>query len=243
MVQAPRQSIQKPFTSTRRQGVKTNHKVSEKKAPHKSENFEEKGKTRCLWLKPGHTLYRYYHDYEWGRPLHDDKEHFELLSLECVQAGLSWETVLNKREAYRLAFKGFDPKVVARFSKTKVQNLLKNKGLVRNRLKMESIIHNAKMFLKVQKEYGCFDKYIWKFVKNKPLTHAFKSLKDYPAHTPLSDTISKDLKARGFKFVGSTIVYAYMQSAGLVQDHSRSCYLGGRSLRRLKKKPLWNRSI
>ncbi len=205
------------------------------KPPQNPKNFKGKEKTRCLWLKPDHALYRYYHDFEWGRPLHNDQEHFELLSLECVQAGLSWETVLNKREAYRVAFKGFDPGVVARFSKAKVQSLLKNTGLVRNQLKMESIIHNAKMFLKVQKEYGCFDKYIWKFVKNKPLIHAFKFLKDYPAHTPLSDMISKDLKQRGFKFVGSTIIYAYMQSAGLVQDHSRSCYLGGRSLRRLKK--------
>lgn len=185
-----------------------------------------------MWLKPGHALYRQYHDLEWGRPLHNDKEHFELLSLECAQAGLSWETVLNKREAYRLAFKGFDPQVVARFSKSKVHSLLKNKGIIRNRLKIQSTIHNARVFLKVQKKHGSFDKYIWGFVKNKPIINAFKTLKDYPATTPLSDLISKNLKAEGFKFVGSTIVYAYMQSAGLVQDHSHGCHLGGKKLKR-----------
>ena len=189
-------------------------------------------KKRCLWLKPGHALYQSYHDREWGRPLHNDKEHFELLSLECAQAGLSWETVLNKREAYRQAFKGFDPAVVARFSKTKVQSLLKNKGIIRNRLKIESTIHNARVFLTVQKKYGSFDKYIWGFVKNRPIINAFKTLKEYPATTPLSDLISRNLKAEGFKFVGSTIIYAYMQSAGLVQDHSQSCYLGGKKLKR-----------
>ena len=193
-------------------------------------------KKRCPWLKLTNKRYVEYHDREWGRPLHDDKAHFELLNLECAQAGLSWETILNKRENYYRAFQGFDPEKVSRFSKLKVNHLLKNEGIIRNRLKIESIIHNAKVFLKVQEEFGSFDSYIWKFVNNKPLINAFKSLADYPATTKKSNLISKDLKKRGFKFTGSTIVYAYMQSAGLVQDHSYDCYLGGKKLKSLLKK-------
>ena len=193
-------------------------------------------KKRCPWLKLTNEKYVEYHDQEWGRPLHNDQAHFELLSLECAQAGLSWETILNRRENYRKAFQGFNPEKVSRFSKLKVNQLLKNEGIIRNRLKIESTIHNAKVFLTVQKECGSFDKYIWKFVNNKPCINAFKSLKDYPAVTKTSDLISKDLKKKGFKFVGSTIVYAYMQSAGLVQDHSFDCYLGGKKLKTLTKK-------
>ena len=191
-------------------------------------------KKRCPWLKLTNQKYVDYHDREWGRPLHEDIFHFELLSLECVQAGLSWEIVLNKRENFRKAFQGFNPEKVFRFSQSKVNHLLKNEGIIRNRLKIESIIHNAAAFLKVQKEFGSFDRYIWKFMNNKPVINAFKSLSDYPAATKKSDLISKDLKKKGFKFVGSTIVYAYMQSAGLVQDHSYECYLGGKKLKAQK---------
>ena len=190
------------------------------------------GKRRCAWLKVENEVYRIYHDSEWGRPLHDDSSHFEMLVLEGAQAGLSWETILNKRENYRKAFEGFNPEIVSKFSKSKISELMKNPGIVRNKLKIESAITNAKAFLKIQKEFGSFDKYIWEFVNNRPIINAFKSISDYPGRTELSDIISKDLKKRGFKFVGSTIIYAYMQSVGLVQDHSKDCYLGGKIIRR-----------
>ena len=189
-------------------------------------------KKRCPWLKSNNELYRIYHDFEWGRPLHDDNLLFEMIVLEGAQAGLSWETILNKRENYRKAFKDFDPKVVSKFSKSKISALLKDSGIIRNRLKIKSAITNAKVFLEIQKEFGSFDKYIWKFVNYKPIINVFKSLSDYPARTELSDLISKDMKSKGFKFIGSTIMYAYMQSVGLVQDHSQDCYLGGKRIRR-----------
>ena len=192
-------------------------------------------KNRCPWVNESNTLTMSYHDREWGRPLHDDDAHFELLSLECFQAGLSWNTILNKRANFRSAFEGFIPKKVAGFSTKKVTQLLQNAGIIRNKLKIQSVISNAKVFLKVQKEFGSFDRYLWKFVNNKPIINTFQKLSDYPAKTPLSDKISKDLKQRGFRFVGSTIMYAYMQSAGLVQDHSLHCYLGGKKLKRLLK--------
>ena len=178
---------------------------------------------RCDWVPLKNELYVKYHDEEWGKPLHDDIELFGLIILEGAQAGLSWETILKRRENYRKAFKGFDPKKVAKFSEKDVQRLLKDEGIIRNKLKIKSAINNAKCFLEIQKEFGSFDKYIWGFVNNKPIKNHLKKLKDYPAETELSKKISKDLKKRGFNFVGPTITYAYMQSIGMVNDHMFGC--------------------
>jgi DNA-3-methyladenine glycosylase I len=165
-----------------------------------------------------------YHDQEWGVPVHDDRTIFEFLTLEAAQAGLSWYTVLRKREAYRAAFAGFDPVKVARFGKRQVASLLKNPGIIRNQAKILAAIHNARGFLDVQERFGSFDAYIWRFVDGRPVVHRLKSLKDYPATSVESDALSKDLKQRGFKFVGSTVCYAHMQATGLVNDHSLSCF-------------------
>jgi DNA-3-methyladenine glycosylase I len=177
---------------------------------------------RCPWAKPG--LYTEYHDREWGVPVHDDRLLFEFLVLEGAQAGLSWETILNKREHYRKVFAGFDPAKVARFDEKKIARLLEAPGIVRNRLKVESAIRNARVFLKVQKEFGSFDRYIWSFVDGATIQNAWNSLKDIPAKTPESDALSKDLKKRGFNFVGSTICYAFMQAVGMVNDHLTGCF-------------------
>lgn len=177
---------------------------------------------RCDWAK--NELAIRYHDEEWGVPIHDDRKLFELLILEGAQAGLSWDTVLAKRENYRKAFDGFDPQVVARYDDEKHAELLQNAGIIRNRLKIASATKNAKSFLAIQKEFGSFDAYLWRFVNGKPIINRRESIADIPATTELSDAISKDLKKRGFTFVGSTIVYAYMQSAGLVNDHITSCF-------------------
>ncbi len=168
-----------------------------------------------------------YHDEEWGRPVHDDRRLFEFLILEGAQAGLSWETILKKREAYRKAFDRFDPKVVAKYGKGKVRELLRNAGIVRNRLKIEGAIRNANAFLAVRDEFGSFDAYIWKFVGGQPLVNAWRSLRQLPATTPESDAMSKDLKRRGFTFVGSTICYAFMQAVGMVNDHVVHCFRYG----------------
>jgi len=165
-----------------------------------------------------------YHDKEWGVPLHHDRKLFEFLVLEGFQAGLSWRTILHKRENFREAFDNFDFNKVAKYNKRKINSLLKNAGIIRNKLKIEGAITNAKAFLQVRKEFGTFDKYIWNFVNGKPIQNKFKSLKELPAKTRLSDQISKDLKKRGFKFVGSTIVYAHMQATGMVNDHIVDCY-------------------
>jgi len=191
-------------------------------------------KKRCPWLKLDNPIYVEYHDREWGRAVHDDRVHFEFLILEGAQAGLSWETVLNKREGYRKHFDKFDPKKVAKFTKARINKILKDPGVIRNRLKVESAVKNAQLFLEVQNEFGSFDKYIWSFVGNKPIINSFRHLKDYPATTKESDALSKDLKKRGFKFVGSTIIYAHMQACGLTQDHSKGCYLHGKKLKPLK---------
>ena len=191
-------------------------------------------KQRCPWLNLNNPEYVKYHDLEWGRPVHDDHLHFEMLTLEGAQAGLSWETILKKRERYRKVFLEFDPKKVFRFSKQKIEKLLLDPGIIRNRLKIESTVTNASSFLKIQEEFGSFDAYIWQFVDGKPVFNSFEKLEDYPSKTELSDHISKDLKRRGFRFVGSTIVYAYLQAAGLVQDHAVGCYLYGKKIRRLK---------
>lgn len=177
---------------------------------------------RCEWAK--HELEVAYHDSEWGMPLHDDQRLFEFLILEGAQAGLSWLTVLKKRDEYRKAFDQFDPQKVARFTPKKIEKLLTNEGIIRNKLKVNSAVQNAKAFLQIQKEFGSFDEYIWNFVDGKPITNQWKTLQDIPAKTPLSDTISKDLKKRGFNFVGSTIIYAFMQATGMVNDHTTTCF-------------------
>jgi DNA-3-methyladenine glycosylase I len=183
-----------------------------------------KNKRRCPWVNLNNSIYVKYHDSEWGRPVHDDLRHFEMITLEGAQAGLSWETILKKRENYRKAFAKFNPQKVAKFTPAKVRELMNDKGIVRNRLKIESTITNARAFLAVQKEFGSFDKYIWSFVKGKPIKNKFKTMKDFPAKTELSDLISKDLKKRGFRFVGSTIIYAYMQAIGITNDHTVDCF-------------------
>jgi DNA-3-methyladenine glycosylase I len=179
---------------------------------------------RCDWVPMDKPLYIKYHDEEWGVPVHDDGKIFEFITLEGAQAGLSWYTVLNKRENYRVAFDQFDPQKVAFYDEKKIAELLQNAGIIRNKLKVRAAITNAQAFLKVQEEFGTFDKYIWGFVAGKPIINRFKSIKEIPASTPLSDKISKDLKQRGFKFVGSTIVYAHMQAAGMVNDHTVDCF-------------------
>jgi DNA-3-methyladenine glycosylase I len=177
---------------------------------------------RCTW--PGTDLDIAYHDAEWGVPVHDDRTLFEFLTLEGAQAGLSWSTVLKKRDNYRKAFAGFDPERVARFPKSKIERLMLDPGIIRNRLKIESTVSNARAFLGVQKEFGSFDSYIWGFVDGRPIQNSWKSLREIPASTPVSDAMSKDLKRHGFRFVGTTICYAFMQAVGLVNDHIVSCF-------------------
>lgn len=181
-----------------------------------------KALVRCGWARTPLSIE--YHDREWGTPVHDDQLLFEFLTLEGAQAGLSWETILRKRDAYRLAFSGFDPAKVARFTPTRVERLLANPEIVRNRLKIESAIGNAKAFLRVQREFGSFDAYVWSFVGGAPRVNRWHSPKQVPARTPESDALSRDLLGRGFKFVGSTICYAFMQAVGLVNDHTVDCF-------------------
>jgi DNA-3-methyladenine glycosylase I len=180
--------------------------------------------TRCKWAEGVSLDYIEYHDKEWGVPVHDDKVQFEFLILEGAQAGLSWSTILNKREGYRQAFADFDVEKVARSTDKRVEKLLTNPAIVRNRLKVNSAVTNAKAFIKVQEEFGSFSKYIWDFVNGKPIQNKFRKDSDIPATSPQSDDLSKDLKKRGFKFVGSTIVYAHMQATGLVNDHVMGCF-------------------
>ncbi|MBT4937456.1 DNA-3-methyladenine glycosylase I [Candidatus Peregrinibacteria bacterium] len=179
---------------------------------------------KCAWVNPDNELYLRYHDEEWGVPVYDDNKLFEMLILEGAQAGLSWETVLKKRENYKVAFNNFDPQKVASYNEEKKEELLQNEGIIRNRLKIKSTVQNAKVFLEIQKEYTSFDTYPWGFVKNKPLKNTFQSYSEIPAKTELSDTISKDLKKRGMSFVGSTIIYAFMQAVGIVNDHEVACF-------------------
>lgn len=179
--------------------------------------------TRCTWAGDD-PLYHLYHDKEWGVPVHSDKKLFEFLILEGMQAGLSWITVLKKREAFREAFDGFDFNVVAGYGKRKINALLNDPGIIRNRLKINAAVTNAQAFIRVREEFGTFNKYIWGFVDNKPLQNSWKSMKELPAKTELAETISKNLKKRGFSFVGPTIVYAHMQATGMVNDHTRDCF-------------------
>ncbi len=183
-------------------------------------------KQRCGWCL-NDELYIQYHDAEWGVPIHDDRILFEFLLLEGVQAGLSWLTVLRKRENYRLAYDGFDPKIVASYNDTKIHELLQNEGIIRNRLKIAASVNNAKRFLEVQKEFGSFDKYIWSFVNYKPIVNFHTTMDEIPTTTLLAEKISKDLKGRGFKFVGPTIIYAHMQATGMLNDHLVSCFRHG----------------
>ncbi len=180
-------------------------------------------KIRCAWCEKD-DLYRDYHDNEWGRPVYDDDLLFEFLILETFQAGLSWYTILSKRENFRKAFHGFDYKRIANYNEEKVQELLLDAGIIRNKLKVRATISNAISFMKVQEEFGSFSKYIWNFTDGKPIENNRKLLKEVPSTTPLSDEISKDLKKRGFKFVGSTVVYAHMQATGMVNDHVKDCW-------------------
>lgn len=177
---------------------------------------------RCEW--PKDDLMIEYHDKDWGTPVHDEKKLFEMLILEGAQAGLSWSTILKRRKTYRKAFSNFNPHKVSKFSQKDVTRLLKDEGIIRNRLKIISAINNANQFLKIQKEFGSFDKYVWSFVDRTPIVNKFKKLSDLPASTPVSNKLSKDLKKRGFSFVGSTICYAFMQSVGMVNDHTTNCF-------------------
>lgn len=179
--------------------------------------------TRCSWAGDN-PLYIAYHDDEWGVPVHDDRTLFEFLILEGAQAGLSWITILKKRENYREAFDGFDPRRVARYGEARIEKLLGNAGIVRNKLKVRSAVTNAKAFLAVGKEFGSFDRFVWQFIGGQPRVNAWQSMAEVPASTPESDAMSKELKRRGFKFVGSTICYAYMQAVGMVNDHTVDCF-------------------
>lgn len=187
--------------------------------------MKEQGKLcRCPWVDLTKNDYIDYHDKEWGVPIHDDRLLFEFLTLESAQAGLSWYTVLRKREQYRIAFDHFDPEKVARYDDRQVVRLLEDPGIIRNRQKVLAAINNAQRFLEVQDEFGSFANYIWRFVDGKPIVHEIKTLGDYPATSPESDAMSKDLRERGFKFVGSTICYAHMQATGMVNDHAVDCF-------------------
>lgn len=183
-----------------------------------------KKSNRCAWVMLNEPLYVDYHDKEWGVPVHDDRVLFEFLTLEGAQAGLSWLTILKRREGYRKAFANFDVKKVAQFDQEKIEKLLQNEGIIRNRLKVESTVANARHFMEIQKEFGSFDKYVWGFVGGKPIKNHWKNLKDIPAASEEAKALSKDLLKRGFKFVGPTIMYAFMQAVGMVDDHTCDCF-------------------
>jgi DNA-3-methyladenine glycosylase I len=182
------------------------------------------GRMRCGWCLGVSDAYLEYHDREWGSPVRDDAGQFEFLVLESAQAGLSWSTVLHKRAGYRAAFAGFDPEKVARFNSRSVDRLLADAGIIRNRLKIQAAIGNARAFLAVREQFGSFSEYLWEFVEGRPVVNQWREMREVPASTPLSDRVSKDMKARGFKFVGSTIVYAHLQATGLVNDHLVDCF-------------------
>jgi DNA-3-methyladenine glycosylase I len=196
--------------------------VASKRAVRPDPSIE---KVRCGWVPAGDAEYARYHDEEWGRPVRDDRHLFEMLTLEGAQAGLSWSTILRKRAAYRKAFAGFDPAKVARFDAGRRATLLQDAGIVRNRLKIESTVSNARAYLAVQKEFGSFSHYLWDWVGGRPVLNGWRARSQVPASNELSDRISRDLKKRGFRFVGSTIIYAYLQAVGVVNDHTAGCYL------------------
>ena len=184
----------------------------------------DKSKKRCAWCGGLYEDYVRYHDEEWGVPVHDDRKHFEFLILEGAQAGLSWSTILNRREGYRKAFADFDPEMVAQYDEKKYEELLQDVNIIRNKLKIKSAINNAQRFLEVQQEFGSFNTYIWGFTDGNPVINSWTKMSDIPARTELSDRISQDLKKRGFNFVGSTIIYAHLQATGIVNDHEVSCF-------------------
>ena len=194
-----------------------------------------KEKKRCPWVPADDALYADYHDHEWGRPVRDDRTHFEYLILEGAQAGLSWLTVLRKRENYRRLYAGFDASKVSKFTPAKQKKLLADPGIIRNRLKIAASITNARAFLAIQKEFGSFDKYVWRFVGGKPIVNRPRTRADYRARSPESDALSADLKKRGFRFVGSTIIYAHMQATGLVDDHAADCFRARRGKTKKRK--------
>ena len=189
----------------------------------KKNNTDKTRKIRCEWI-PDNPLYRKYHDKEWGVPVHDDRKLFEFLILEGMQAGLSWSTILNKRENFRAAFDNFEARKIAEYDDKKIEELISNKGIIRNRRKIEAAIKNARAFLDITKEFGSFDSYIWQFVGGEPKKNSWKSVKDIPAKTSESEAMSKDLSRRGFKFIGPTICYAFMQAVGVVNDHTVDCF-------------------
>jgi len=189
-----------------------------------SSEIADDGKARCEWVSGGNALYYDYHDNEWGVPIHDDQLLFEFLTLEGAQAGLSWATVLNKREGYRKAFDNFDIEKVAKYSEKKIAKLLENPEIIRNKLKVNSTVKNAQIILEIQQEFGSFDAYIWQFTDGKIIHNKWKAMQDVPASTPESDAMSKVLKKRGFKFIGTTICYAFMQATGMVNDHTVDCF-------------------
>jgi DNA-3-methyladenine glycosylase I len=217
-------SRRKSLRSRAKKAAARPRQPTSRKLPAGLEPWVDDGKPRCGWVRGGNALYYRYHDEEWGVPVHDDRRHFEFLVLEGAQAGLSWSTVLNKREGYRRLFAGFDPRRLVRFNARDVRRLLRDPAIIRNRLKVEAAIANAAAFLAVQKEFGSFDAYVWRFVGGKPLQNERRSMSEVPATTPESDALSKDLKQRGFRFVGSTVMYAHMQAVGLVNDHSVDCF-------------------
>jgi DNA-3-methyladenine glycosylase I len=190
----------------------------------KVKSAEKAEKKRCGWARLSNPRYLKYHDEQWGVPLHDDRKLFEMVVLEGQQAGLSWETILNKRENFRKAFDGFDPRRVARFGEGRVRKLLRDAGIIRNRMKIRAAIANARAFLEVHREFGSFDRYIWNFTGGKPVQNRWHSLRQVPPKTAASDAMSEDLKQRGFRFVGSTICYAFMQAVGMVNDHITGCF-------------------
>jgi DNA-3-methyladenine glycosylase I len=183
-----------------------------------------KSLSRCPWSEGVSPTYLEYHDREWGVPVHDDRTQFEFLILEGAQAGLSWSTILHRREGYRRAFAGFDPVKVARFTPARIEKLLRDPGIIRNRLKVAAAVHNARAFLELKDEFGSFDAYIWNFVDGRPVRNRWRSQADVPATSPVSDALSRDMKARGFRFVGSTTLYAHLQATGLINDHLVSCF-------------------
>jgi len=184
----------------------------------------DSSKKRCAWVNPDDPLMVDYHDREWGLPVHDDRKHFEFLVLEGAQAGLSWSTILKRREGYRRAFAGFDPEKIARFTDRQIEKLVQDTSIIRNRMKIEASVRNARQFLTIQKEFGSFDGYAWRFVDGRPILNRRKGMGDIPATSPESDAFSKDLKQRGFGFVGSTIIYSHMQAVGMVNDHLVDCF-------------------
>jgi len=217
----------KTRTTTRAKSSKAVKRTMPTASPADLRPWVEDGRNRCGWVKNGNTRMVRYHDEEWGFPVHDDRRHFEFLVLEAAQAGLSWSTVLNKRDGYRRLFAAFDPVRVASFNGNDVRRLLRDPGIIRNRLKIEAAIANARAFLEVQKEFGSFNAYLWRFVDGKPIVGQRRALRPIPATTPESDALSKDLKRRGFRFVGSTVMYAHMQAVGLVNDHTVDCFRYG----------------